>query len=77
MKTAKPVRDMEVLKTARWVSLNEAAAFCNVSIKTVLRWIDAGNIIASKRGEWFVDRESIDSYLAPAAAPKINLRRAS
>lgn len=71
MKTAKGVRDMEVLKTARWITLAEAAAYSRKSAKTILRWIDEGMIRGINRGEWIIDRESIDAFFcAPTADVK-------
>lgn len=63
MKVSKPIRPIEVLATARWITLQEACAYmCLKSIKTVKGLILEGKIYGTKKGEWIIDRESIDKY---------------
>jgi len=48
----------------RWLTLAEAKSYANIkSTTTIMKWIDAGVIYASKRtGQWIVDRDSIDQW---------------
>ncbi len=63
MKVRKQIRPIEVLATARWITLAEACEYmCVRSVKTVKSLILAGKIYGTKRGEWIIDRESIDRY---------------
>ena len=50
----------------RWLTMKEAMEYARVkSINTMKKWIDEGLIYGrprSGRGDWIIDRESIDRY---------------
>lgn len=63
MKVTKTITDREILKTVKWLTLQEAAIYSRRSINTIKKLIAEGIIYGTKRGgEWVVDRESIDAY---------------
>jgi excisionase family DNA binding protein len=63
MKAAKEIRSIDVLVTARWLTIAEACEYARKSVNTLKRYIIEGKIYGSKQGgEWIVDRESIDSF---------------
>jgi hypothetical protein len=62
MKVAKEIRPIDVLCTARWLTMAEACEYSRKSINTLKKLIASGKIYADKRGEWTVDRQSIDDY---------------
>lgn len=68
MKISKEIRPLEVLLTARWLTMAEAASYARGSIKTIRRWLADGLIYGQKAGEWRIDRESIDKYFLRARA---------
>lgn len=50
--------------TPRWLSLSDAAEYCSLCSKTLLKYILEGEVYASKKGgKWIVDRESLDAWL--------------
>jgi len=52
--------------TGRWLTMTEAMAYAKVkSINTMKKWVDKGLIYGrprSGRGDWIIDRESIDQF---------------
>jgi hypothetical protein len=63
MKVSKCIKDMELLKTMKWIGLNDACRYARRSITTLKKLIALNEIYGTKRGgEWVVDRESIDAY---------------
>jgi hypothetical protein len=63
MKQAKEIRPIEVLVSARWLTMAEACYYACKSENTLKKIINEGKIYADKKGGgWIVDRESIDTY---------------
>lgn len=63
MKSTKEIRPMDILKTARWLTLSESCIYALKSINTLKKFIMEGKIYGTKKdGEWTVDRESIDRW---------------
>ena len=63
MKVTKCIKDMELLKTMKWIGLNDACFYSRRSITTIKKLISENKIYGAKKGgEWVVDRESIDAY---------------
>ena len=50
--------------TPRWLSIQAACSYASMGLKKMLRHINAGEIKATKKGKWFVDRKSIDAFLS-------------
>lgn len=50
----------------RWLTMREAMEYAKVrSINTMKKWVDEGRIYGrprSGRGDWIIDRESIDQF---------------
>ena len=50
----------------RWLTMQEAMKYAKVkSINTMKKWVDEGHIYGrprSGRGDWIIDRESIDKF---------------
>lgn len=63
MKKSKVITDVELLKTMKWITLQEARSYARMSVNKVKSIMLQGKIYGTKKdGEWFIDRESIDSY---------------
>lgn len=63
MKVSKSVKDREIIRTMKWITLNEACLYARKSINSMVKLIVRNKIYGTKRdGEWIVDRESIDAY---------------
>ncbi len=62
MKEAQEIRSIEVLGSARWITLAEACAYSCKSENTIKALLKSGNIYGSKAGTgtWTIDRVSID-----------------
>ncbi len=51
--------------TPRWLDLHETCHYVCLSRKTVMRLVNAGEIVACRvggNGKWIIDRNSIDAY---------------
>lgn len=46
----------------RWLTLSEACRYASMSSRKMKRHIKAGEIYGSKKGKWFIDRDSIDAF---------------
>lgn len=50
----------------RWLTMSEAMGYAKVkSINTMKKWVEEGRIYGrprSGRGDWIIDRESIDQF---------------
>ncbi|MBC8460494.1 MAG: helix-turn-helix domain-containing protein [Deltaproteobacteria bacterium] len=50
----------------RWLNMKEAQAYAKVrSITTIKKWVNEGHIYGrprSGRGDWIIDRDSIDKF---------------
>lgn len=63
MKVSKIITDPELLKTMKWITLQEASSYARMCGNNIKRKILEGKIYGIKKdGEWLIDRESIDSY---------------
>jgi hypothetical protein len=63
MKVSKVITDVELLKTMKWITLQEASRYARMCSNKIKSKILEGKIYGTKKdGEWLVDRESIDSY---------------
>ncbi|HUJ89061.1 MAG TPA: helix-turn-helix domain-containing protein [Syntrophorhabdales bacterium] len=50
--------------TPRWLDLRRASAYCSMHRQTLMRHVHAGEIYATRiDGKWYVDRDSIDSFM--------------
>ncbi len=50
--------------TPRWLDLRVAGIYCSMHRQTLMRHVHAGEIYATRiGGKWFVDRDSIDSFM--------------
>ncbi len=48
----------------RWLDLRLASKYCSMHRQTLLAHVHAGEIYATRiRGKWYVDRDSIDSFM--------------
>jgi len=48
----------------RWLSITEACTYAGMSDKTLIRYVKDGAIYATRKGgKWYVDRQSIDSFM--------------
>ena len=63
---------IRLLGARKWITLAEACIYTGRSRKTILRYIEAGGIKASRPGggHWQIDRESIDAFFTPAVSKK-------
>jgi hypothetical protein len=63
VKVSKCITDVDLLKTMKWIGLNDACFYARRYIATMKKLISENKIYGSKKGgEWVVDRESIDAY---------------
>jgi len=63
MKASKVITDVVILKTMKWITLQEACIYARRSVNTIKKLIQEVKIYGTKRdGEWIVDRESIDAF---------------
>jgi len=46
----------------RWLTLSEACRYASMSSRKMKRHIKEGEIYGSKKGKWFIDRDSIDAF---------------
>lgn len=54
--------------TPRWMTLNQAQAYCNINPRRMVELIRNGKIKGGQHqdkgnGDWFADRLSIDAYM--------------
>lgn len=59
---------MESVILPRWMSIAEAAQYCPIGEKRLVRLVRSGAIRGGrldgdKRRTWFIDRESLDRYM--------------
>lgn len=63
MKVSKHITNMELLKTMKWIGLNDACSYMRKSANTIKKLIFENKIYGTKiGGEWIIDRESIDRF---------------
>lgn len=63
MKVSKRIKDVELLKTMKWIGLKDACFYARKSITTMKKFILENKIYGTKKGgEWIIDRESIDRF---------------
>jgi hypothetical protein len=60
--------------TPRWISISEARKYCPMGERRLIELVQSGEIKGGrlpgdKRRAWFIDRESLDSYLEAQCVP--------
>jgi len=59
----------------RWFSLKEACQYASISKRKLIKHIKDGEIYGSKKGKWFVDRESIDAFFLNGGFEKLAVEK--